>query len=61
MITIRWLIFREMAWVNAIFYALVGVSVGRGTLHLYELVGVVAKVGVTVDVYAMVGITPRSE
>ena len=50
-----------MAWVNAIFYALVGVSVGRGTLHLYELVGVVAKVGVTVDVYAMVGITPRSE
>ena len=31
------LIFWEMA--NVIYYVLVGVSVGRGTLHLYKLVG----------------------
>ena len=42
-------------------YALVGECGVRGTLQLYELVGEVVKVGEGVDVYAMVGITPRSE
>ena len=39
----------------------VGQCVGRGTLHLYLTVGVVAKVGISVFSYALVGITPRSE
>ena len=30
-----------------IYYTLVGVSVGRGTLHLYVLVGVIVMVGVS--------------
>ena len=32
-------LFSDRTYPDLIFYALVGVSVGRGTLHLYELVG----------------------
>ena len=40
-----------------IYCALVGVSAGRGTLHLYELVGVIVKVGVSVVGESTVGQT----
>ena len=42
-------------------YPLVGVSVGWGTLPLYELVGVIVKVGVSAVGELMVGQTTIGE
>ena len=48
-------------FLRSIYYALVRVSVGWGTFHLYELVGVIVKVGVSAVGESTVGQTTIGE